>query len=88
MFIGNNNVLAGGIDNKMLGELLEYHFGYTGYTIPIIATLWDIEKETILQTLSEHKDDIGLGTDVSSDGKFIATPSKDISVNIWERTKY
>lgn len=84
VFISNNNVLAGGTDKKMLGELLEYHVGFTGYTKPIVATLWDIENETILQTLTEHTDDIGLGITVSSNGKFIATPSKDKTVKIWE----
>ena len=87
IFIGNDKVLAGGTDKKMLGELLEYHFGFTGYTIPIVATLWDIKNETILQTLSEHTDDIGLGIDVSSDGKLVATPSKDKTVKIWGVTE-
>lgn len=87
VFIGNSKVLAGGTDKKTLGELLEYHFDFTGYTIPVIATLWDIENETILQTINEHKDDIGLGMDLSSDGKLVATPGKDKTVKIWQITK-
>ena len=47
VFIDNNRVLAGGTDKKMLGELFEYHFGFTGYTEPIIATLWDVKNEEI-----------------------------------------
>lgn len=87
VFIGNNKVLAGGTDKSMLGELLEYHFGFTGYTMPISAILWDIENENILQTISEQSDDIGLGMDVSSDGKLVAIPCKDKTVGVWQVTK-
>ncbi len=83
IFIDNNSVLAGGTDKKMLGELLEYHLNFKGFVKPIVATLWDIKNETILQTLSEHTDDIGLGMDISSDRKLVATPSKDRTVKIW-----
>jgi WD40 repeat protein len=84
VFIGNDKVLAGGTDKKMLGELLEYHLGFAGYTKPIVATLYDINNETILQTITAHTDDVGLGMDVSSDRKLIATPSKDKTVKIWK----
>ncbi len=68
----------------MLGELFEYHFGFTGYTEPIIATLWDVKNEEILQTLSGHTNDLGLGIGVSSNRKLIATPSKDKTIKIWK----
>jgi WD40 repeat protein len=84
VFLNNNRILSGGTDKKMLGEFLEYHFGFTGFTKPIIATLWDIENETILQTISEHTNYIGLGMDISSDGNLIATPSKDQTIKIWK----
>ena len=83
VFVGNDKVLAGGTDKSMLGELLEYHFKFKGFVKPIAATLWDIKKRTILQTISAHSDDVGLGIDISSDGKYIATPSKDKTVKIW-----
>jgi len=41
------------------------------------------EKRKILQTISDHTDDIGLGMDVNSNRKLIATPSKDKTVKIW-----
>ncbi|MDP2540400.1 WD40 repeat domain-containing protein [Tenacibaculum discolor] len=87
VFIGNNRILAGGTDKKMLGELLEYHFGFTGYTKPIVATLWDINDEKILQTITDHTDDIGLGMDVNSSGELVATPSKDKTVKVWQVIK-
>jgi len=83
VFIGDDKVLAGGTDKNMLGELLEYHLKFKGFVKPITGTLWDINNEVILQTISEHTDDIGLGMDVSSDGTMIATPSKDKTVKIW-----
>jgi WD40 repeat protein len=83
VFIDNNRVLAGGTDKKILGELLEYHFGFVGYTKPIGATLWDINNEKILQTITTHTNDIGLGMNISSDGNLVATPSQDNTVKIW-----
>ncbi|MEY8779119.1 hypothetical protein AB9K32_01745 [Allomuricauda sp. XS_ASV26] len=76
--------MAGGTDKKAIGEFLEYHFKFTGFTKPIVATLWDVEKERVLQTLSAHNNDIGLGVDVNSNGKFVATPSKDKTIKVWE----
>jgi len=88
VFVGNERVLAGGTDKNMLGELLEYHLKFKGFVKPIVATLWDVKKEKILQTISNHTDDIGLGMDVSSDGKLVATPSKDKTVKIWKISTY
>ncbi len=83
MFLDNNRVFAGGTDKSMVGEILEYHFKFNGLVKPVIATLWDVKNEKILQTISNHTDDIGLGMDISSDGKLLATPSKDRTVKIW-----
>ncbi|WP_367997825.1 hypothetical protein [Tenacibaculum soleae] len=38
----------------------------------------------MLQTISNHTNDISFGMDVSSDGKLIATPSKDKTVKVWK----
>lgn len=78
-----NSVLAGRIDKTIFGELLEYHFGFTRYTKPIIATLWNISEEKIVQTISKHTDDFGLGMDMSSNYKLLATASKDRTIKIW-----
>jgi WD40 repeat protein len=84
LFIDNERVLAGGTDKSMLGELFEYHFKFRGVVKPIVATLWDVKNETILQTISDHTDDIGLGMDISANGKLLATPSKDRTIKIWK----
>ncbi len=68
----------------MLGELFEYHFGFTGYTEPIIATLWDVKNEKVLQTLSNHTNDLSFGMDISSDKSLLATASKDTTIKIWK----
>ncbi|HKK62044.1 MAG TPA: WD40 repeat domain-containing protein, partial [Bacteroidales bacterium] len=83
IFIDNNRVLAGGTDKKVLGEFLEYHFNYQGSINHITATLWDIESETILQTITQHKNDLGTRCDVSADGKWLATASSDKTVRLW-----
>jgi WD40 repeat protein len=84
VFIDNNRILAGGTDKKMLGEFLEYHFNYQGSIKHIVATLWDIENEEILQTLTQHDNDLGTTCDVSSDGKYLATASSDKTVKLWD----
>ncbi len=68
----------------MLGEVLEYHFSYKGSVKNIVATLWDIKSETILQTITEHDDDLALGCDISSNGKWYTTASSDQTVKIWD----
>ena len=83
LFVDNNRVLAGGTDKEMVGEFFEYHLKFKGFVKPVIATLWDVKNEKILQTISNHTNDIGLGMDISSDRKLIATPSKDKTVKIW-----
>jgi len=65
VFIDNNKLVAGGTDKKPLGEFLEYQFDYKGSLKYITATLWDVEKEKVLQTITEHENDLGIGCDVS-----------------------
>ena len=84
VFVDNNRVIAGGTDKKLLGEFLEYHFGFTGYTQPIIATLWDVNTEKILQTISGHSNDLSLGMDLSANKQLLATPSDDQTIKVWE----
>jgi glucose repression regulatory protein TUP1 len=49
-----------------------------------IGTLWDIQKEKILQTFSEHSNDLNTLCDVSADGRWLVTPSSDNTVRVWE----
>lgn len=84
VFVDNNKVFAGGTDKKLLGEFLEYHFGYQGNKKYTIATLWDIKNEKILQTVSEHNNDLNTLCDVSSDGRWLVTPSSDKTVRLWK----
>jgi WD40 repeat protein len=84
VFIDNDKVLAGGTDKSLLGEFLEYHFGFKGIVQPIIATLWDVNNENILQIITQHDNDLNIGCDVSTDGKWLATPSADKTVKLWE----
>ena len=83
VFIDNNKVFAGGTDKKLLGEFLEYHFDYQGSAKRVVATLWDIQNEEVLQTITQHENDLGIRCDVSSNGKWLVTPSSDRTVKIW-----
>ena len=44
----------------------------------------DIEKEKVIQTITEHENDLGIGCDMSSDGKWLITSSADKTVKVWE----
>ncbi len=83
VFVDDNKIFAGGTDKKILGEFLEYHFNYKDQTNRIVGTLWDIQNEKILQTISDHTNDINTTCDVSSDGRWLVTPSSDKTVRVW-----
>ena len=84
VFVDNNRILAGGTDKKILGEFLEYHFNYRGSIKHNVATLWDIQNEKVLQTITQHDNDLGTRCDVSSNGKWLATASSDRTVKLWD----
>ncbi len=82
--VDNNRILAGGTDKKILGEFLEYHFNYRGSIKHNVATLWDIRNEKVMQTITQHDNDLGTRCDVSSNGKWLATASSDRTVKLWD----
>ena len=87
VFVDNNRILAGGTDKNILGGFLEYHFDYQGEVKHIVATLWDIKNEKVLQTISQHDNDLGTQCDVTSDGQWLATASSDRTVKLWSIKK-
>ena len=78
-----NRLMSGGRDKPTFGEFLQNFFGDSKFNKGVSARLWDVETGKILQTFSEHTND---ANDVawSSDGKWIATGSADMTAHLWK----
>jgi len=68
VFVDSNRILAGGIDKKILGEFLEYHFT-TKDQLNIMLPLYGIYKIKRFYKLTQHENDLGTLYDVSSNGR-------------------
>jgi uncharacterized protein with WD repeat len=80
---GGNRLLSGHLDKPAIGEALQSLFGHTHYNKGVTARLWDYSTGKLLQTFSEHADDVN---DVgwSHDGKYFVTCSEDETVQVWK----
>ena len=78
----NKRLLTGGRDKPALGELLQNFFGDSEYNKGVSMRLWDVESGKLLQTFSQHANDVN---DVAycSDGKWVASGSSDKTVELW-----
>jgi len=76
-------MISGSRDKKVLGEILQYRFGYAGEKNGITIRMWDVETGELLQTFNGHSNDVNF-VSYSKAGDFIASASVDQSVNIWE----
>ena len=79
----NATILTAGTDKKVLGEILQYRFGYKGPIKNVSARLWDVNSGKLLHTITEHQNDIW-EVCFSKNGKWIATASADHTVKIWK----
>lgn len=81
----NKRLLTGGKDKPMIGEFLQNIFGNSEYNKGVSMRLWDVETGNLLQTFSQHSNDVN---DVSfcTDGKWIASGSEDKTVELWHIT--
>lgn len=75
-------LLTGGRDKPALGEFLQNFFGDSRYNKGISMRLWDVGTGKLLQTFSEHSNDVN---DVSycADGEWIASASADKTIELW-----
>jgi WD40 repeat protein len=78
----DTRLLTGGRDKTQPGELLQNIFGDSQFNKGVSARLWDVETGTLLQTFTQHSNDV---TDVaySHNGKWMATASADKTVALW-----
>ena len=86
-FSPNNKwLLTGGRDKPAIGELLQNFLGDSEYTKGVSMRLWDVETGRLLQTFSQHSNDVN---DVAwcSDGKWIVSGSSDKTVELWRLSK-
>ena len=78
-----SRLISGSRDKKVLGEILQYRFGYKGLSNGITVRLWDVGTGELLQSLNEHSNDVN-NVAYSADGNFIASASEDATIKIWK----
>jgi WD40 repeat protein len=79
----NKTLVVGGSDKPMFGELLQHLFGDSHKNKGVSMRLWEIGTGRILQTFSQHANDVN-GVDFSDDGQWIASGSSDKTVCLWQ----
>jgi len=82
-FSPDGKVLAsGGRDKSSIGEFFQYHFdGESDDNEPTVF-FWNLETKQLLQTLSDHSDDVNKIA-YSDDGKSFISSSVDGNVNVY-----
>jgi WD40 repeat protein len=79
-------LVTGGRDKPMIGELLQNFFGDSKFNKGVSMRLWDVDRYKLLQTFSEHANDVN-DISFSPDGKWIASASSDKTIELWKLSK-
>lgn len=76
-------LLTGGRDKPTIGEFLQNFLGDSELNKGVSMRLWNVESGKLLQTFSQHSNDVN---DVAfcGDGKWIAAGSSDKTVSLWQ----
>ena len=79
-------LINGNRDKGNAGELLQNFLGDSDGIRGISMRLWDVQSGQLLQTMSEHANDV-MDVCFSQDGRWIASASVDRSVMLWRVVK-
>ncbi|MCL9806664.1 WD40 repeat domain-containing protein [Flavobacterium amniphilum] len=79
----STRLLTGGRDKPAIGEFLQNFFGDSDYNKGVSMRLWDVKNGKLLQTFSQHANDVN-DVSYSSDGKWIAGSSSDKTITLWK----
>jgi WD40 repeat protein len=76
-------LVTGGRDKPVVGEFLQNFFGDSKYNKGVSMRLWDVQTGKLLQTFSQHANDVN-DVSFSPDGKWIASGSSDKTIELWQ----
>lgn len=79
-------IISGSRDKDNLGEAFQNFLGDSDGNKGVSMRLWDVETGKLLQTMSEHYNDV-MDVSFSQDGKWIVSASTDKIARLWQVVK-